>query len=132
MLSAGSCRSYVRASAGISPNVRATEPYSLKVEKMKGGKCMTREEKIALGKRVFEQEQVQNPCPANLKVEKIRYHEYFTSGHDDTAISISLLDADGNVLWKKKIEDSFEEHAWALTAYLENRFHCPVEEIELQ
>ena len=103
----------------------------LKGIKKKGRSCMTWEEKIAFGKRVFEQEQIQNPCPVDIKAEKIRYHEYFTSGHNDTAITISLLDEDGNVLWKTKIEDGFEEHAWELRAYFEDRFHCPVEEIEM-
>ncbi len=94
---------------------------------------MTRQEKIARGEKVFESEQNLhgNPFRQTGLVRKIRYHEYFTSGHDDTAVTISLLDADGNTLWKTKITDDFEEDAWALKAYLQDRFHCPVEEIEL-
>ena len=92
---------------------------------------MTKREKIEYGKKVFESEQYNNPFRSTAHVAKIIYHEYFTSGHNDTAISISLCDSNGGTLWKTTISDTYEENAWALKAYLQDRFMCPVEEIEL-
>ena len=87
--------------------------------------------KIARGREVFESEQRRNPFQPDQPVSKIIYHEYFTSGHNDYEISISLAGADGNELWRTVIDDSHEEDAWALKSYLEDRFHCPVEEKEM-
>ena len=92
---------------------------------------MTQEEKIARGKRVFDSARSDNPCRLSAAVVKIVYHEYFTSSHDDTAVTISLIGPKGETLWQTKIADDFEEDAWALKAYLRERFQCPVETIEL-
>ncbi len=89
-------------------------------------------ERINRGKKLFEGVQRHNPCELNAdSVNKIVYHEYFTSGHNDTGVTVSLQDADGNMLWKEKFTDDNDGKAWALTKYLERRFKCPIEEIEL-
>lgn len=91
---------------------------------------MDQDERLARGKRVFEHKQWDNPVDEMKKVEKIIYHEYFTSSHDDFAISVSLRDAEGNMIWKARFDDDRSGDAWAMTKYLQDLYHCPLEVIE--
>ena len=91
---------------------------------------LQQQEKAIRGKKVFESEQYNNPFILTAPVGKIRFHEYFISSHDDSAISVSIIGTDGCTLWKTTFVDDRENDAYALKAYLQQRFGCPVEEIQ--
>ena len=92
---------------------------------------MTKEEILFDGEWLFQLAQMYNPCNPDKEVAKITSIEEWTSTHDDSAIFIKLLDSDGKTLWETDYDVIYGNYsgakADALTGYLQEKFHCPVE-----
>ena len=95
-----------------------------------------KQERIEFGRQVFEYAERGESWTPPGKAAKISVREVVVPNHDaDIVFEVHLLDEAGNMLWKwcgewgwrPWGEDDDPVEAYALAAYLQDRFDCPIE-----